>query len=244
MRTIDDLFALHDQFGSYPNGVIRIQEHILGTAFFPGGSGLWNSQPNELPPPLPIGGVIVVGHNFDSKTGFERSLSRGGENLKGATWRNLLAFLKQVEIPPEQCFFTNAYVGLRAGAYATGPFPGERDHDFVCWCRNFLLEQLRLMQLRLILSLGAYVPRFLAPLSPELRIMWSDVTRLKTLDERGTALVYPSSFAGVLCQAAVVALTHPACRLVNVKYRQYGDLEGNAAERALVKDALTRVGNG
>src|SRR5437016_4547953 len=93
LRTIDDLFALHDQFGSYPDGVIPIQERIRGIAFFPGGSGLWNSQPNELPPPLPIGGVIVVGHNFDSETGFERSFSRGGENLKGATWRNLLAFL-------------------------------------------------------------------------------------------------------------------------------------------------------
>jgi hypothetical protein len=98
------------------------------------------------------------------------------------------------------------------------------------------------MQPRLILSLGAYVPRFLAPLSPELRSIWSNVTRLTTLDERGAALVYPSTFAGVQRPAAVVALTHPAYRPVNVKHRRYGSLEGDAAERALVTDALTRVG--
>lgn len=245
MRTIDYLFALHDQRSSYPDGVIRIPRRIPGTAFFPGGSGLWNTQPNELPPPLPIGRrVIVVGHNFDSELSFERSCSHPGENLKGATWRNLLEFLKQVGIPPEQCFFTNAYVGLRAGDRTTGRFPGERDHDFVCWCRNFLLEQLRFMQPRLILSLGVYVPRFLAPLSPELCKKWSHVKGFKTLDKQGAALVYPSTFEGVRRQAAVVALTHPSLRLSNVKHRRYGNLEGNAAELELVGDALMRVGNG
>ncbi len=243
-HAIDALFALHDQFGSYPDGVIRIPRRIPGTAFFPGGYGLWNTQPNELLPPMPVGGVKVVGHNFDSETGFHRSFHHAGENLKSATWRNLLTFLKQVGIPPERCFFTNAYVGLRAGDRAMGAFPGARDPDFVCWCRNFLLEQLRLIQPRLILTLGVHVPGFLASLSPELKSAWSGVTRLRVLDERGVALVYPSTFSGVLRPAAVVALTHPAYRRLNVKSRRYGNLQGDAAEQALVRDALTRVGNG
>jgi len=125
-----------------------------------------------------------------------------------------------------------------------GTFPGARDHDFVCWCRNFLLEQLRLIQPRLILTLGVHVPRFLAPLSPELKVAWSDVTGLRMLDERGVALVYPSTFSGVLRPAAVVALTHPAYRKLNVKSRRYGNLQGDAPEQALVRDALTRVENG
>ena len=182
-HAIEDLFALLDQFGSYPDGVIEIPGRIPGTAFFPGGSGLWNTQPQTLPPSVPTGGSIIVGHNFDSEAGFQRSLHHAGENLKSATWRNLLAFLKQVGISPEQCFFTNAYVGLRAGDRAMGAFPGARDHDFACWCRNFLLDQLRLIQPRLILTLGVHVPRFLAPLSPELQIAWSDVTRFRMLDE-------------------------------------------------------------
>ena len=166
-HAFEELFALLDQFGSYPNGVIKIPERLDGTAFFPGGWGLWNTQPHELPPPVPIGGSMVLGHNFDSEAGFQRALRHEGENLKSATWGNLLAFLEQVGIAPEQCFFTNAYVGLRAGNHAMGAFSGARDPKFVCWCRNFLLKQLQLMQPRLIFTLGVYVPGFLAPLSPE-----------------------------------------------------------------------------
>jgi uracil-DNA glycosylase len=243
-HAINDLFALHDQFRSYPNGVIRISKRIPGTAFFPGGYGLWNTLPDEHLPPMPVGGVMVVGHNFDSEAGFEHAFNHSGENLKGPTWRNLLAFLKQVEIAPEWCFFTNAYVGLQSGDRAIGPFPGEQDHEFVRWCQNFLLEQIKLMQPRLILSLGAYVPSFLAPLSSELRCVWSGVKRLTMLDEQKTALVYPSTFVGVLRPTAVVALTHPAYRHVNVKYCRYKNLEGDVAEQTLVKDALTKQDHG
>jgi uracil-DNA glycosylase len=114
----------------------------------------------------------------------------------------------------------------------------------VCWCQNFLLEQIKLMQPRLILTLGAYVPSLMAPLSPELRQVWSGVKRLTTLDKEEASLVYPSYFEGVLRPRAVVALTHPAYRHVNVKYRRYGNLEGDAAEQALVRDALTRQEDG
>ena len=88
MHAIEELFALLDQFGSYPNGVMKIPGRLDGTAFFPGGLGLWNTQPHELPPPVPIGGSLVIGHNFDSEAGFQRSFHHAGENLKSATWRN------------------------------------------------------------------------------------------------------------------------------------------------------------
>jgi hypothetical protein len=94
-----------------------------------------------------------------------------------------------------------------------------------------------------LFTLGVYVPGFLAPLSPELQSTWSDVTSLRTLDERGVALVYPSTFSGVLLPAAVVALTHPAYRRLNVTSRRYGNLQGDHVEQALVRDALARVGN-
>lgn len=239
-HAISYLLALHDQFENYPNGVIRISRHIPGTAFFPGGAGLWNTQPDKPLPPMPVGGVMVVGHNFDSEVGFERSFNHAEENLKGTTWRNLLAFLKQVEISPKCCFFTNAYVGLQSGDRAMGPFPGKRDPKFVCWCQDFLLEQIKLMQPRLILSLGIHVPSFLASLSPELGCVWSGVRQFATLDEQEVALVYPSTFEGVLRPTAVVALTHPAYRHVNVKFRRFRSLKGGDAEQALVKDALTK----
>lgn len=243
IRTIDELFELLDQLKSYPDGVIKIPERIGGTAFFPGGLGLWNVKPHTPPPPIPVGGSLIVGHNFDSEAGFQRSFQNLGENLNGATWRSLLAFLQQVGISPKQCFFTNAYVGLRAGNRAMGPFAGAGDPEFVRWCRCFLLEQIRLMQPRLILTLGIYVPRFLAPLSPQLQQVWSEVTGLGVLDERKVALVYPATFAGVPHPVAVAALTHPAYRRLNVKSRRYENQQGDEAEQALVKAALRSVGN-
>jgi|SRR5579871_661730 uracil-DNA glycosylase len=241
-HVIEDLFTYLGTLRNYPNGTIKIPGRILGTAFFPGGSGLWNTQPNHALPSMPFGGVMVIGNNFDSEAGFEYSFNHLGEDLNGATWRNLLAFLKEVKIPPEECFFTNAYVGLVAGNSATGLFPGARSPDFVRWCQNFLLYQLRLMKPRLILSLGIYVPRFMAPLSPALNSSWSDITSFKVLDKRGVALVYPTTFIGLSHPIAVVALTHPCYRPVNVRFRRYGNLEGDAAEQALVRDALAMVG--
>lgn len=41
VHPIETLYQLLDHFGLYPLGVVPITRHIEGTAFFPGGSGLW-----------------------------------------------------------------------------------------------------------------------------------------------------------------------------------------------------------
>lgn len=78
-------------------------------------------------------------------------------------------------------------------------------------------------------------------LSPELRSGWSGVKRLALLDKQEAALVYPGNFVDLLQPVAVVALTHPAYRHLNVKYRRYRNLDGEAAEQALVKDAMATL---
>ena len=80
----------------------------------------------------------------------------------------------------------------------------------------------------------------IALLSPEIERIWSGVKQLTALDKEEVALVYQNTFADVLHPTAVVALTHPAYRHVNVKYRRYGKLKGEAAEQALVRDAITK----
>ncbi|HEX8034436.1 MAG TPA: hypothetical protein VF510_11340, partial [Ktedonobacterales bacterium] len=113
---IERLFTLLDQVvAPYPAGVVPVWARIGGTAFFPGGAGLWGTAPHQLLPPMPVGGVMVLGHNFDCETGFAASLHRGGENLNGPTWRTICSVLRQAGIALEQCFFTNAYMGLNAG---------------------------------------------------------------------------------------------------------------------------------
>lgn len=156
---VERLFALLDQVSPYPAGVIPLWARIGGTAFFPGGSGLWGAVAHQPLPPMPIGGVMVLGHNFDCETGFAYSLAHAGENLNGPTWRTLRGVLERAGIAMEACFFTNAYIGLKAGSKPTGKFPGVRDAAFVRRCQQFLLEQVRIQQPRLLLTLGKEVPR-------------------------------------------------------------------------------------
>ena len=68
---------------------------IHGTAFFPGGSGLWRGLENggPLPTQFPDEPVMFVGHNFDSCRAFKKAFAAGGE-AGSQFWKNLLAILK------------------------------------------------------------------------------------------------------------------------------------------------------
>ncbi len=60
-----------------------IPGRILGTAFFPGGSGLHFSDAAVAE--FLFGGVMILGHNFDSEAGFQASFERGEEDVKKGT---------------------------------------------------------------------------------------------------------------------------------------------------------------
>ena len=241
LHPVDYLFSrLEAEFVSYPPGVVRVPKLIPGTAFFPGGYGLWGAGPEKPLPPMPTGCVMVLGHNFDSEKGFSHSLERRGENLKGPTWGNLLRLLELGGIPKERCFFTNFYMGLFQGANSVGRFPGARDSHFVQQCQIFLGEQMRVVKPRLLLTLGKEILRPVAALSSDLG-SWSEMESLEMLDRGKRALVYPATFPGVPHSVAVVALTHPAFRHLNVPRRRYKTLSGDAAEQAMLKDALDKI---
>ena len=95
-----------------------------------------------------------------------------------------------------------------------------------------------------LLTLGAYVPSFLAPLSPELRHVWSGMKRLTTVDEKEAALVYPSTFEGAAPPHGGRGVNTSCLPSRECENRRYGNLEGDAAEQALVMDALTRQEDG
>lgn len=250
MHPIEDLFRhLAPDVEPYPEGVVRPDGHIPGTAFFPGGSGLW--MPNGLTrPPMPTGGVMVLGHDFHSETGFKASLAQGTEFPERpangyrvpATWIALRRLLDEARVPLERCFFTNAYMGLREGHGNTGPFPGARDPAFVARCRRFFLRQLDAQQPAVILSLGIWVPRFLAPLSSQLD-QWSRAKRMKDLDDAGP-IVHNVSFSGSRLSCTVAALTHPSLRGPNVRRRRYDGATGHEAEIALLIEAMRAVKQG
>jgi hypothetical protein len=230
------LFTAHKAVEPYPVGVVAVPEQILGTSFFPGGSGLW-CEDGDGAPRLPIGGVMVLGHDYHNVAGYEWSRRNVAENLRSPTWRHLLNLLARVPIDPASCFFTNIYMGLREGDGTTGRFPGAGDADFKQRCRSFLIEQIRAQRPRLILALGSWVPEFLAPLSPDLAA-WSRIQSLKTLDAAGLPLIAGVKFNGVADhECSVVSLVHPCHRPLNVHRRKWRTWTGDDAEVEMLKHA-------
>lgn len=224
----------------YPLGVSSVPEQIAGTSFFPGGTGLWCEAAPDVPP-LPVGGVMVLGHDFHSRAGYEWSRRNIAENLNSPTWRHLRSLLQAVPIAPETCFFTNVYMGLRDGKATMGRFPGSRDPAFIERCRLFFIRQLQVQRPRLILALGAFVPPFLAPLSPELS-GWATCHSFRELDGAGLSTIAAASFAKAGHVCALVALTHPCLRPVNVGRRSWQSLRGDSAELQMVREALSLAG--
>lgn len=236
-RRVDALFEKLRSISDYPEGVIPVRARIPRTAFFPGGNGLLHAEQD-----IPVGKVMVLGHNFDSEKGFEKSLARGEEKITGATWRNLLDLLGAVNISPLDCFFTNAYMGIKQGDEATGKFPGAKSPQFIDACQKFLIEQIKVQLPKLIVTLGNYVPAFIAPLSKELA-SWRDCESVTKLDAMNRQLVSPVHFSEVAeYTTTIAALTHPSFRRLNVKHRKYNDATGNDAELALLKDAVLTSG--
>lgn len=242
MHPIDQLFLAMQEVEPYPTGMVPPPCRIDGTAFFPGGTGLWNSSPGRPLPPPPTRGVMVLGQDFDSERGFETSLRRGTEvtvtlgvaKSANSTWKSLLSLLAAAAIPPEECFFTNSYMGLRVGKKATGPSPAARDAAFAERCRTFFVQQVKILEPAIVLALGLEVTSFLAPLAAALS-GWRRARTFSQLDEAGP-LVREATFPGTpFC--TVVALTHPSYRALNAKFRRYSDQVGHQAELLMLRHA-------
>ena len=235
------LYAKVDNFGSYPPRVIPItaSERIYETGFFPGNPGLWNVTPGEPLPRWPLNGVMIVGHNYDSEESFRRA-QRGPRppepEKRWPSFRWLRLLLESADIRLEDCFYTNFFVGLKAGAQSTGPFPGRSDAEFVDRCRRLLLDEIRLQQPTLLLTLGQEILLFMAQLEP--LHAWSGDRSLRALDMHRTALLPSVQFKDCPHPTTVVALTHPSYWPRNVINRRYGLLERDSAERALLSDGV------
>lgn len=151
---VAELFvAMSNVVMSYDDGAVRVDGFIDGTAFFPGGAGLWRArQPRgPLPRAFPHRPVMILGHNFDSVRGHQASVARGIERLNSGTWKYLLAYLEAAAIPSEECFFTNALVGLQPKG-ANGPM--RAGEAYLAECRRFLTRQIEIVEPQLIAVLG------------------------------------------------------------------------------------------
>lgn len=242
MHPVETLWARHHPPEGYPSGVVAVPGVIRsGVAFFPGGSGLWGTKAEHSLPPLPVGGVMVLGHDFHSEAGYWKCLHAGGELFTSPTWSKLLEVLEASTIAPERCFFTNLYMGLRRGTATTGLFPGASDRVFVKHCQAFLLEQLRVQRPALVLTLGIHVPPVMGGLSPELA-PWTTGKGLEHLDKVGPVRTKVTFRDLADYQATAVALVHPSLQHANLKHRRYRGLFGSAAQMAMLRDGMIAAG--
>jgi|SRR5665213_3771511 len=231
------LWSSHHPQHGYPPGVEPVPEPISGLAFFPGGWGLWRTPSDMAMPALPINGTMVLGHDFHSRRGYDESFRRGGERLTLPTWRNLLVVLRDADIPPESCFFTNLYMGLRSGDKTTGIFPGAPDDRFRRHCQDFLLKQLSVQRPRLVITLGMQVPPVIAELSDQLT-PWITERGIRKIDEAGALRTHVTFRQLPGFTTTVVALLHPSLRHASLRHRTYRGRRGLEAERALLRDAV------
>lgn len=226
---------------AYPEGVVPVPQRIPGRNFFPGGRGLWYEASAKESPSFPTGGVMILGHAFHDLDAYTEILAGG---LAGAhspspepTWSNLLELLEAADIAPPECFFTNCFIGLAREAPKEGRFPGADDAAYVERCRDLLCAQIRTMKPRLVLTLGRYVPAFIAPISPQLS-HWKSRRTYKDLDARGPAVSEVHLADGTAPPFGVAALVLPSRRPGTVGRRRFGRRSGHNAEVAMVRAAL------
>ena len=235
--------------------VTPVKKMLCSTAFFPGGSGLWHKPPkkmlprplrpfhsfftNSKPPTMPKEKIMILGNDFGPKDDYRWVRANRYKNLtSSSTWRNLLPLLKAAGIKPKHCFFTNAYMGLRRVRKDTGRSPGAADPKFVKRCESFFLNyQIPTQEPRLIVALGKHSIDFIAGLSCDLT-EWKKCKNFKDLDDLGPVKSVSFNSSN---PTTVVALVHPSMRNSNAKHRRYGEKKGEAAELAMLKDALKQA---
>jgi len=95
---------------------------------------------------------MMLAHNFDAELLFNESVIRGIEKMDDGTWKGMHKYLKGAELPPERCFFTNVFMGLKPGRKSRGKYEGSEQHKKQC--REFLKYQFKRIRPCLVVVLG------------------------------------------------------------------------------------------
>lgn len=217
----------------YPPKVVKVEHphRIAGTAFFPGGHGLWAPQGGL--PNLPARPVMLLGNNWGIVSDHEVARVAGAENMADPTWRNLLRILELAAIPPTRCFFTNVFMGLMDGDRNVDEFPGLRDKAFCERCSEFLRLQLRVIAPSVVVAMGSVAISMLSGASGDLA-SWrgpkGGELSFKAIEESRSEVVRLVRVEGVTAHFAAVAMKHP-CFAVNLS-------RGFQREAGLLRSAI------
>ena len=219
-----------------PEGCEGFSRHPImpGTAFFPGGDGVWKGEPVATVSPLRRE-VLVLGSDFGDSDSYEKRVKRRREfpqELDGPTWRNLLSLMHAAEIRHEQWFCTNAWPCMRKGNRGVGGKPpGARDAAFTNRCVDFFRKTREWVQPRLIIPLGLIPTAFLAKAYGTVPSSWGNVSSWRQIDEKP---IWQTN------DCVIVPVTHPS--MPNRRHRRKYNTE--EAEASLIRDAWAMTNKG
>jgi hypothetical protein len=234
MTELETLRVELRKINSYPLELESVDCGITGIGFFPGARGIWKNGDETLTNKS----IMVLGHDFGAKRDYQNSVIRGEENLKALTWKNLKEAMDDYRIKPENCFFTNCIMGIRAeGLSAIGENPASKNENFETFkkdCQEFLIKQITIQKPQLIICLGLQILNFMSDMSTKLGHL-SKIKSFKKLDIENLSAFENIEFNGISNYLTnLVFITHPTYRHLNIENRSYYGLSGIDAERKLV----------
>ena len=221
------------------NGMIKVTE-MKGPGFFPGCTGTIYSRED-------ISGLsfMVLGQDFDTQANHKQINPEKGEIDKNTTWRNLRKLLKEVGINEKECFFTNAYMGLRpdnnkdAKTKNTGKSPAAKKgaEAFSDQCIEFFKTQLQIVKPKVVLVLGKETAKFVANVFPECS-KWADIKTLNSFYQEEKAIAAEVTFNNRNIHFLFVI--HPSLNNVN-RSKIWGKEDGKEKEQELLKKSLSLI---
>ena len=165
----------------HSNGMIAVEE-MRGPGFFPGCTGTIDSRQD-------ITGlrVMVLGQDFDTASNHKLIDKSKGEIDTNTTWRNLKKLLADLKINETECFFTNAYIGLRRDNNknaktknnGTSPAAKRGAENFANDCYQFFKKQLEVVQPEVVLVLGKETAKFVSKAFPGECSKWGAIKTLR-----------------------------------------------------------------
>lgn len=222
-----------------PAGVVPVPYQLPAPDFWPGGLG------HDSFAPFPHGGAMCLGHNWGIPSDWDDTLRNGAAILKtNSTCRATLNLFTRCGVPSRDVFLTNFFVHLMEAESSIGRFHGTGDGKYETWTRTVLAAQIEAMRPRAMFVLGMHVPPLLEQMVAEFR-PWARHRTLAAVDAAGAAFVPRVTLSGDGWSHTFAAaiLTHPSYRHINAKHRRYRGLVGDAAEMAMIHDALDENGH-
>ncbi len=237
-KIIETLFVNAKSLKHYPLEDMHPVPEMKPFGFFPGGYGMYNEsvQIDKIK-------YMLLGQDFDTLEHFNK-LSNDGENKEVVkTWIYLIGnntkkgLLQNCDINPNECFFTNAIMGLRVSGKNSGASPAWKHPEFIDECKNFFVNnQLSLFKnLEIIFVMGKEVAHFIANTSsPNEFPQWHTINRIADLyDENYFRCI---DYNGR--KIKFIFMTHPSLANSNLSKRWGRDGKGYKKEIEYIRKAL------